>query len=209
MQVSTIVEPQLDFFNQYTAELHSIAEKLQNAEREHISEEIAILAAYCVKNMRIISEYDVVLCLTAFNVCNTYVKQHDRNPLFSYRFKRRIGTLIDAVICNMIHSIKFDFQTDNEMHVTLIQAGNIQFSFHMVPISRAEVDLVTKCGFALELPWDQIYKQNCARSLFLASLACYYNTNETFRGKDLAQKLNQQISNYRAGHLEFSEIFDF
>lgn len=196
-------------FDEYTCLLRDLAEKSQDKEREHISEEVAIMAAYCVKNMVLISEYDVVLCLAAYNVCNVYVKQYDRNPYFTYHFKRHIGSLMCSVASSGMHLIKFDFQTDKGMNVMIVQAGNIQFSFHQVSLSNSIIQEMSANALVSNLPWDQIYKQNCAQSLFCAALACEYNTNRTIRGKDLGRKLERQLSNYRNGRLNVAELFSF
>lgn len=171
-----LINPVSSAFDEYTSLLCDLTEKSQDKEREHISEEVAIVAAYCVKNMVLISEYDVVLCLATYNVCNML------SSMIAILVLHIILSDILIRLCALLHPaecINLDFQIDKGMNAMIVQAGNIQFSFHQVSLSHSIIQEMSENAFVSKLPWDQIYKQNCAQSLFCTALACEYNTNRT------------------------------
>lgn len=177
----------MEFLN-YTKELNKIATSLQE-ESELISEEDIVKAVAYLNNIYIEDTGDCLIFLSALNLCNTYVKQ--TNSKIGYSFKKGIKYLIDILNYRNIKDISIS-RSKNNGTLYLFQLGNIQFSFHDEKI----VEINEK--YLKDLSWDGIKKQKCAKSIFYSAINNKIRvSNKTYRGKDLKEKVNKLLSNYK------------
>lgn len=186
----------MDFIN-YTKELNNIAKNLQEA-NEIITEEDAVKAITYLNNIYIEDTGDCLIFLSALNVCNTYVKQ--TNSKIGYTFKKCIKYLIDILNYRDILDISISIEKNNGT-LYLFQIGDIQFSFHdekMVEINQK---------YLKELSWDGIKKQRCAKTILDSAIKNKLRTtNKTFRGKDLTEKVEKTLENYKQNKIDIKDL---
>ena len=58
-----------------------------------------------------------------------------------------------------------------------------------------------------ELSWDGIKKQRCAKSIFDSAINNKLRTtNKTFRGKDLTEKVEKTLENYKQNKIDIKDL---
>ena len=186
----------MDFIN-YTKELNNIAKNNQN-EFEMITEEDAIKAITYLNNIYIEDVGDCLIYLSALNLCNTYVKQ--TNSKIGYTFKKGIKSLIDTLNYRNISDIYISREKNNGT-LFLFQIGDIQFSFH----DEKTVEINEK--YLKDLSWDGVKKQKCAKTLFNQAINNEIRTtNKTYRGKNLKEKVQKSIENYKNKKINIKDL---
>ena len=184
-------------FLDYTKELNELAIRLQK-ENELIEEEDIIRAITYLNHIYVDDTGDCLIFLSALNLCNTYVKQ--TNSKIGYTFKKGIKYLIDILNYRDIKDIYIS-RSKNNGTLYLFQIGDIQFSFHDEKI----VEINEK--YLSELSWDGVRKQKCAKSIFNSTINNQIRvTNKTYRGKNLKEKVEKTIENYKAEKTNIKEL---
>ena len=184
-------------FIKYTKELNEIAKNSQ-LEFEIINEEEIIKAITYLNNIYIEDVGDCLIYLSALNLCNTYVKQ--TNSKIGYTFKKGIKSLIDTLNYRDISDINISREKNNGT-LFLFQIGEIQFSFH----DEKPVEINEK--YLKDLSWDGVKKQKCAKTLFnLAINNEIRTTNKTYRGKNLKEKVEKTLENYKTKKIEIKDV---
>jgi len=184
-------------FLKFTDELNKEAIRLKNIS-EDIMEEDLVMAITYLNNIYIEDIGDVLIFLSALNLCNAYVKNNKSK--FSYVFKKGIEYIIDVLNYNQIDNIYINTSKNNG-NLYIFQIGEIQFSFH------DEKKVLINHKYLKELEWDGVRKQNCAKSIFYHSInnkICV--TNMTFRGKNLFEKVSKTLDNYRNGKIGIDDM---
>lgn len=184
-------------FLEYTNELNKLAISLENV-NEEISEEDLVMAITYLNNIYIKDIGDVLIFLSALNLCNAYVKKNKNK--FSYSFKKRIEYIIDVLNYNQVDNIYIN-TCKNNGNLYIFQVGNVQFSFH------DEKRVLINQKYLKELEWDGVRKQNCAKSIFYSAIDnknCV--TNMTFRGKNLFEKVSKTLENYKDGKINIDDM---
>lgn len=186
----------MDFIN-YTKELNNLAKNLQEA-NEMITEEDIIKAIAYLNNIYIEDTGDCLIFLSALNLCNTYVKQ--TNSKIGYTFKKGIKHIIDTLNYRDIQDIYIS-RAKNNGTLYLFQIGDIQFSFH----DEKMADINEK--YLRDLSWDGVKKQKCAKSIFNSAINNKHRTtNKTFRGKNLQEKVEKTIENYKDNKTDIKDL---
>lgn len=184
-------------FINYTKELNDIAKNNQT-EFEIITEEDVIKAIAYLNNIYIEDVGDCLIYLSALNLCNTYVKQ--TNSKIGYTFKKGIKSLIDTLNYRDILDINISRENNNGT-LFLFQIGEVQFSFH----DEKNVEINEK--YLKELSWDGVKKQKCAKTLFnLATNNEIRTTNKTYRGKNLKEKVEKTLKNYKDKKIDIKDL---
>lgn len=184
-------------FIKYTKELNEIAKNSQ-LEFEIINEEDVIKAITYLNNIYIEDVGDCLIYLSALNLCNTYVKQ--TNSKIGYTFKKGIKSLIDTLNYRDISDINISREKNNGT-LFLFQIGEIQFSFH----DEKPVEINEK--YLKDLSWDGVKKQKCAKTLFnLVINNEIRTTNKTYRGKNLKEKVEKTLENYKTKKIEIKDV---
>lgn len=186
----------MEFLN-YTKKVNELAKNLQE-KQEIISEEDIIRAVTYLNNIYIDDAGDCLIFLSALNLCNTYVKQN--NSQIGYSFKKGIKYLIDILNYRDIKDIYIG-RSKNNGTLYLFQIGDIQFSFHDEKI--AEINE----KYLKDLSWDGVRKQKCAKSIFNSTINNELRvTNKTYRGKNLKEKVEKTIENYKTEKTDIKEL---
>lgn len=186
----------MNFIN-YTKELNELAISKQD-EMEIINDEDVIKAITYINNMIIENTGDCLIFLSALNLCNTYVKQN--NSKIGYTFKKCIEYLLDILNYKKINDIYIS-KNQNNGTLFIFQIGHIQFSFH----DEKKVEIHER--YMKDLTWDGIKKQKCAKSIFYSAInneIC--TTNKTIRGKNLKEKVEKTLENYKLEKLDINEL---
>lgn len=184
-------------FIKYTKELNELAKNLQE-EQEVIEEEDIIRAVTYLNNIYIDDAGDCLIFLSALNLCNTYVKQ--TNSKIGYSFKKGIKYLIDILNYRDIKDI-YICRSKNNGTLYLFQIGDIQFSFHDEKM--AEINE----KYLKDLSWDGVRKQKCAKSIFNSAISNKSRvTNKTYRGKNLKEKVEKTLENYKNEKTDIKEL---
>ena len=184
-------------FLTYTKELNKQAKNLQES-TEIIEEEDIIRAVSYLNNIYIENTGDCLIFLSALNLCNTYVKQN--NSRIGYSFKKGIKHLIDILNYRNIKDIYID-STQNKGTLFIFQIGEIQFSFH----DEKKTKINEK--YQKELSWDGIKKQKCAKTIFYSTVSNTIRvSNKTFRGKDLTEKVEKTLENYKQNKIDIKDL---
>ena len=141
---------------------------------------------------------DCLIFLAAINLCNAYVK-YDRNNI-GYSFKKGIKYIIDVLNNRNISDI-YVSKVSNNGKLYLFQVGEIQFSFH------DEKDVLVDEKYIRNLTWDGVRKQKCAKVIFNSVVNNKLRfTNVTFRGRNLSEKLNKILDNYRNKKIDVKDL---
>ena len=184
-------------FLKYTKELNKLAIELQD-DNQIITEEDIIKAIFYINNMYIEDTGDCLIFLAALNLCNAYVK-YDRNNI-GYSFKKGIKYIIDVLNNRNISDI-YVSKVSNNGKLYLFQVGEIQFSFH------DEKDVLADEKYIRNLTWDGVRKQKCAKVIFNSVVNNKLRvTNVTFRGRNLSEKLNKILDNYRNKKIDVKDL---
>jgi hypothetical protein len=174
--------------------------KNYSGEVEIIEDDDFIRALYYLDNLFINSEIDVLIYLSAMNLCNSYAKQHKEHDI--YKFKKEIGTIIDILNDHNIPNVKV-CMINNEGNLYIFKVNNITFSFHdekKVEISKEYYE---------EMKWDGIKKQPCAKTLFDKSINnVLANRSITTTGKPISLLANKLVEDYHNKVLTFEEIIE-
>ena len=185
--------------NELTMLLNEYA-KNYTGEVEEISDEDFIRALYYLDNLFINSEIDVLIYLSALNLCNSYVKQNKDHDL--YKFKKEIATIIDILNDHHIPNIKVCMINDKG-NLYIFKVNDITFSFHdekIVPIDEY---------YHEDMTWDGIRKQPCAKTLFdKASNNALATRSITSTGKPISLLADKLIEDYHNKVLTFEEIIE-
>lgn len=187
-------------FLEYTKELNKLAINLQDND-EIIAEEDIIKAIFYINNMYIDDTGDCLIFLAALNLCNAYVKYDRKN--IGYSFKKGIEYLISVLNIRDIKDIYVN-KVNNDGALYLFQIGDIQFSFH------DEKNVVINDKYLKELTWDGVRKQKCAKAIFDSVINNKLRvTNKTYRGKNILEKLEQLLDNYRTKKIDVKDLLIF
>ena len=124
--------------------------KSYHGENEVISDEDFIRAMYYLDNLYIGKDIDVLIYLTALNLCNSYAKQCKDHDI--YKFKKDIGTIIDILNDHFIPNIGI-CMTSDKGNLYIFRVHNITFSFH------DEKKVEIKAEYLEDMKWDEIKKQ--------------------------------------------------
>ena len=185
--------------NELTMLLNEYA-KNYSAEVETITDEDFIRAMYYLDNLFINSEIDVLIYLSALNLCNSYAKGHKDRAI--YKFKKEISTIIDILNDHHIPNIKI-CMTNNEGNLYIFKVNNITFSFH--DEKKVEIDEY----YYENMKWDGIKKQPCAKTLFdKASNNALATRCITTTGKPISLLANKLVEDYHHKILTFEEIIE-
>lgn len=186
----------MNFIN-YTKELNEIAKNNQT-EPEIVTEEDVIIAFTYLNNIYIEDAGDCLIFLSALNLCNTYVKQ--TNSKIGYTFKKGIKYLIDTLNYRNISDIYISKEKNNGTLI-LFQIGEIQFSFH----DEKEIEINER--YINKLSWDGVKKQKCAKTIFNHAINNQIRTtNKTFRGKNLKEKIEKTLENYKDKKITIEDL---
>lgn len=184
----------------YTRELNKLAISLQKI-NETILEEDIIKAIFYLNNIYINDTGDCLIFLASLNLCNAYIKQN--KDKISYAFKKGVEYIISILNYREIKDIYINCSKDNGK-LYLFQIGDMQFSFH----DEKKIEINEK--YIKELSWDGVRKQKCAKAIFDSVVSNKIRvTNMTYRGKNLNDKLEKTLDNYREKKIEFKELTRF
>ncbi len=185
--------------NELTMLLNEYA-KNYNGEVETVTDEDFIRALYYLDNLFINSEIDVLIYLSALNLCNSYAKQQTDHDV--YKFKKALATIIDILNDHHLPNIKI-CMTNNEGNLFIFKVHNIQFSFH--DEKKLEIDEY----YHEDMEWDSIRKQPCAKTLFdKASNNALAIRSITTTGKPISLLANKLVEDYHNKVLTFEEIIE-
>lgn len=180
-----------------TNELNEYAKNYQG-DFEIIKDEDLIRAIYCIDNLSVNNELDVLLYLLSLNLCNAYAKTQDTHDI--YRFKKSIGTLLNTINNKNISNLKI-CKTNNNGTLYIFKVLNIQFSFHDEKI----IDINE--FYYEDMFWDGIKKQPCAKTLFDTCLSNELtNSCITTMGKPIKILMAKLINDYHNQIITFDEI---
>ena len=183
----------------FTKELNEYAKN--NTTIEIITKEDLILAIYYINNIFIENEEDVLLFLSALNLCNAYIKQNKDN--ISYSFKKGIVTLIKIVNEYKFNNLKI-YTTNNNGNLYLFLLGNIQFSFH----DERKVEINEY--YYQELKWDGIRKQTCAKTIFSKIINNdIFKQALTMQGENIYEKSKELLDSYKNNKITFEDIINY
>ena len=185
--------------DELTRALNEYAKNYQG-ENEIIGEDDIIKAAYYLNNLYIASESDVLIFLTALNLCNSYAKQIKDHDI--YKFKKDIATIIEILNNKDIQNIHI-CETKDKGNLYIFEIGHIQFSFH------DEKHIAIGNNYQKDMVWDNIKKQPCAKTLFNAVIDSPL-TNEaiTRAGEPIKPLIGKIVRDYHDKLLTFEEIID-
>lgn len=185
-------------FKLFCDRLNNECIRLQDADKEYISDEDAFASYVYVREMKLELEGDFLLFLACINLLNTYVKQSDAK--IGYAFKREIDYFIDVCIRMNNNVLRISEENDGSKgNLLMIQINSIQFSFHSA--------LYKNDGIVLDntIKWDGVRKQKCALTIYNN---CRSNkllrSNITYRGADLDMVVDRYLDNYRRGYMDFN-----
>ena len=189
---------ELEEFKLFCDKLNDKCIKLQDKEKEYISDEDAFSSYVYVKEMKLELEGDFLLFLACLNLLNTYVKQRDAK--IGYYFKKEIDYFISICIRKNNKILKINEEKDgNKGNLIMVQINNIQFSFHSAEYQDKNIILDDT------IKWDGIRKQKCALTIYNE---CKNNkllrSNITYRGANLDMVVERYLNNYRKGHMDFN-----
>lgn len=192
-------------FERFCRELNALCLALQDAPREVLSEEDAFKAYAYIKHMRIADAGDVVLFCAAMNLLNTYVKQ-DQDDI-GYAFKQETEHLVGILWNVPIDDVLVDYQMDKGSSLLVVEIFGLQFSFHQIQKTEELKKLDAQNVTENVLKWDGVRKQMCAKTLFdRAAANRERRCMETYRGKDLEEKIESMLANFRKGTMGFGEL---
>lgn len=185
-------------FKIFCGELNDECKRLQNSDRENISDDDAFRAYLYIKLMKIELEGDFLLFLACINLLNSYVKQDGAK--IGYSFKREIDYFLEICLRKNNRMLKICEENDGSKgNLLIIQLYSIQFSFHSIKYRYSETELDK------DMEWDGIRKQKCALTIYKR---CIDNkilrSNITFRGEDLLCQIEQYMDSYRKGCIDFN-----
>ena len=184
---------------QFTKELNEYAKN--NLNNEIIPKEDLIRAIYYMNNIFIESEEDILIFLSALNLCNAYIKQNKNN--ISYSFKKGITTIIKIANNYQFDNLKIYTTSDNG-NLYLFQLGYIQFSFH------DEKKVEINSHYYKKLIWDGVKKQSCAKTIFDKIINHkIFKQALTFEGENIYNKSCELISNYKNNKISFEDIINY
>ena len=185
-------------FKLFCDRLNNECIRLQDGDKEYISDEDAFASYVYVREMKLELEGDFLLFLACINLLNTYVKQNDAK--IGYAFKREIDYFIAVCIRKNNNVLRISEENDGSKgNLLMIQINSIQFSFHSA--------LYKNDGIVLDntIKWDGIRKQKCVLTIYNN---CRSNkllrSNITYRGADLDTVLDRYLDNYRRGYMDFN-----
>ena len=185
-------------FKLFCDRLNNECIRLQDGDKEYISDEDAFASYVYVREMKLELEGDFLLFLACINLLNTYVKQNDAK--IGYAFKREIDYFIDVCIRKNNNVLRISEENDGSKgNLLMIQINSIQFSFHSA--------LYKNDGIVLDntIKWYGIRKQKCALTIYNN---CRSNkllrSNITYRGTDLDMVVDRYLDNYRRGYMDFN-----
>ena len=185
-------------FKLFCDRLNNECIRLQDGDKEYISDEDAFASYVYVREMKLELEGDFLLFLACINLLNTYVKQNDAK--IGYAFKREIDYFIAVCIRKNNDVLRISEENDGSKgNLLMIQINSIQFSFHSA--------LYKNDGIVLDntIKWDGIRKQKCALTIYNN---CRSNkllrSNITYRGADLDMVVDRYLDNYRQGYMDFN-----
>lgn len=182
-----------------TSVLNEYAKNYQ-ANNEIINDDDIIKAIYCIDNLAVNNEIDVLLYLLSLNLCNAYAKIQDTHDI--YKFKKSIGTFLNIINEKNIPNIKI-CKTNNNGNLYIFKVFNIQFSFHDEKI----IDINE--FYYEDMLWDGIKKQPCAKTLFDLYLNnASTNSCITTTGKPIKILIEKLINDYHHGIITFDEIIE-
>lgn len=191
MCATAVIPDDFKLFIGYTERMNTLAIWLQDTPQETISAKDILKACYCVKFMLLESSFDIVLFLSALNLCNTYVKQKNHHSSFSYGFKTHVIRAVSALSSIKCDNCYYDIQEEHGMNLVVFQLGSIQFSFHQVPRAKELISEASDNYRDAPIKWDSVRKQNCAKSLFDMAFSNPYNSSKTTSGADLHQSIDK------------------
>ena len=185
-------------FKLFCDRLNNECIRLQDGDKEYISDEDAFASYVYVREMKLELEGDFLLFLACINLLNTYVKQNDAK--IGYAFKREIDYFIAVCIRKNNNVLRISEENDGSKgNLLMIQINSIQFSFHSA--------LYKNDGIVLDntIKWDGIRKQKCVLTIYNN---CRSNkllrSNITYRGADLDMVVDRYLDNYRRGYMDFN-----
>ena len=185
-------------FKLFCDRLNNECIRLQDGDKEYISDEDAFASYVYVREMKLELEGDFLLFLACINLLNTYVKQNDAK--IGYAFKREIDYFIDVCIKKNNNVLRISEENNGSKgNLLMIQINSIQFSFHSA--------LYKNDGIVLDntIKWDGVRKQKCALTIYNN---CRSNkllrSNITYRGADLDMVVDRYLDNYRRGYMDFN-----
>lgn len=185
-------------FKLFCDRLNNECIRLQDGDKEYISDEDAFASYVYVREMKLELEGDFLLFLACINLLNTYVKQNDAK--IGYTFKREIDYFIAVCIRKNNNVLRISEENDGSKgNLLMIQINSIQFSFHSA--------LYKNDGIVLDntIKWDGVRKQKCALTIYNN---CRSNkllrSNITYRGADLDMVVDRYLDNYRRGYMDFN-----
>lgn len=191
----------MDKFDLLCNEINEVCKSLQEEEKEKITDLKAFKAYSYIKNMYLEDVGDALLFCASMNLINTYVKQN--NSKLGYRFKTEFAYLIGICANVGIQNMKIYLDKKSRNPLLLVQFGNLQFSFHNVPLTKELLELSNSI-VETEFEWDGIRKQQCADTIFdMAERNRERRCFKTFRGKNLEKKINSLVNNFKQDKIGF------
>ena len=189
---------ELKNFELFCQKLNQECIKLQDIEKEEITEELAFEAYSYITQMSLELPGDFILFLSALNLLNTYVKQTDAK--IGYSFKKQIDYFLEVCIRKNRNILSINQDSDTKGKLLMIKINDIQFSFHGVACQYEGIEQTLD----KTMEWDGIRKQKCAVTIFQK---CKENqilrSNKTYRGANLLEKVNKYVDNYKKGTMNF------
>jgi hypothetical protein len=186
-------------FIKYTKKLNEIALNKQNEKETEILNEEDIIKAITYLNYMLIEDTgDCLIFLSALNLCNAYVKQN--NSKITYSFKKCIEYFLEIINYKNIKDL-YVYKNKNNGTLFIFQIGEIQFSFHDEKLVEINEQYIK------ELSWDGIKKQKCAKTLFEQAINNNVRTtNKTYRGKNLKEKVEKTLENYKEKKIDIKDL---
>lgn len=189
----------MDEFLEFTKKLNDYAKNNQNI-HEEITDDDIILAVYYIDNIAIYRDIDVLVFLSAMNLCNAYAKSYKTHDI--YRFKKDIGTLIHIINKSEIANTKVCL-TNDKGQLYIFQIGDIQFSFH-----DSKKETINEF-YQKDMVWDGIRKQPCAKTLFKTIVASPLSREcKSMFGDNIHEFATKLIADYHSNKITLEEILN-
>ena len=151
--------------NTFTSNLNQLCIRLNNSDKEVVSEETMFKAKHVVDNLIPENYKEVMLYCASLNVLNTFVKQKQKQ--ITYYFKTKVvDVLIKSIIENDIEGVTYYISDDCHMTIGYIKVSNIIFSFHQVTIDELSKEMIYNSNKNQLIIFDDVRKQKCSVSIF-------------------------------------------
>ena len=130
---------------------------------------------------------EVLQITTALNLLNAIVKLQEGKVLTSYHYiKGMVACLFVWILHHPIDGVALDW--DEKENVTYICIGDLQLSFHRVPLVRHYVKMYDRVGLTPQV-WDGMQRQSIAAELFYKAMGKHLPDVSDEEADELVRKM--------------------